>query len=113
MEGRLPFDQLPPELAANVRGAGSRTLHRIARCEWYWCELGDGEGVWDESENGPGKKWQGAREVVGGLLKKVSRGRMSLETVAGLEWVKNGICVKDGLRFMEDDDGHSGGVGED
>lgn len=95
MEGRLPFDPLPG------KPTRSRAAHRIARCDWVWCKFGDVDGGWDEER---GKGWEGARTCVEGLLKKVSRGRMSLKEVEGLEWVKSGIQVEGGYRRVGDDD---------
>ncbi|KAF2277751.1 kinase-like protein [Westerdykella ornata] len=95
MEGRLPFDPPPG------KPARSRAAHRIARCDWVWCKFGDVDGAWDSER---GKGWEGARECVEGLLKKVSRGRMSLKDVEGLEWVRKGIQVEGRYRRVDDDD---------
>lgn len=86
MEGRLPFDALPN----SRRRAATDVRHRIARCDWLWCEYGDKNGDWDD-ETPRGKTMQGAKEVVEGLLRKVHRGRWTLERVASSEWVTNGI----------------------
>ncbi|KAF2638564.1 kinase-like protein [Massarina eburnea CBS 473.64] len=97
MEGRLPFD--PPPGKAGARG---RAAHRIARCDWMWVKFGDEDGEWDPEK---GKEWDGAREVVEGLLKKVSRGRKSLEYIEGLPWVQQGIQVEGGIkRRIEDEE---------
>ena len=90
MEGRLPFDQPPPNYTSH--SSSSKTPHRIARCEWYWWEHGDGDGTWDpDRQDAP--MWQGAKEVVEGLLKKLSRGRMSLDVVAESQWVTDVVKV--------------------
>ncbi|KAJ4983230.1 CAMK protein kinase [Stagonosporopsis vannaccii] len=97
MEGRLPFDPPPGKVGARTRAA-----HRIARCDWVWVKFGDDDGEWDPEK---GKEWAGARECVEGLLKKVSRGRKSLEDIGKLDWVKQGIQVDGGLkRRIEDDE---------
>ncbi|KAG9201393.1 hypothetical protein G6514_005765 [Epicoccum nigrum] len=96
MEGRLPFDPPPG------KPARSRAAHRIARCDWSWVKFGDDDGEWDPEK---GKEWAGARECVEGLLKKVSRGRKSLEDIQNMNWVKEGIQVEGGLKTrLEDDD---------
>lgn len=97
MEGRLPFDAPPgkPER--------SRNTHRIARCDWIWCRFGDEDGEW----RGP-EEWEGARECVEGLLKKVRMGRKTLEEIEGLEWVRRGVEAEGGLRMGE---GLGGGMG--
>lgn len=96
MEGRLPFDPPPGK---PVR---SRAAHRIARCDWVWVKFGDDDGEWDPEK---GKEWAGARECVEGLLKKVSRGRKSLEDIANIDWVKQGIQIEGGLkRRIEDEE---------
>jgi len=93
MEGRLPFDTPPgkPER--------SRNTHRIARCDWIWCRFGDEDGDW----NGPAE-FEGARDVVEGLLKKVRMGRKSLDDIAAMQWVKDGIQVPGGLKVREEDE---------
>lgn len=97
MEGRLPFDPPPGKV-----GSRSRAAHRIARCDWVWSKFGDDDGEWDETK---GKDWAGAKEVVEGLLKKVSRGRKSLEDIEQIPWVKAGITVEGGVRRrIEDED---------
>lgn len=94
MEGRLPFDA-PPN-----KPERSRNTHRIARCDWIWCRFGDEDGEWDASR---GEEWEGARECVEGLLRKVRMGRRSLEDIEGLEWVQKGIQVPGGLKMVHDD----------
>ena len=69
MEGRLPFDQQPPNSNAS-RSSSSKAAHRIARCEWYWWEHGDSEGSWNPNKE-DSQIWQGPREVVEGLPEKV------------------------------------------
>ncbi|CAI6337359.1 unnamed protein product [Periconia digitata] len=97
MEGRLPFDP-PPGKA----GARSRATHRIARCDWSWVRFGDDDDEWDPEK---GKGWEGARACVEGLLKKVSRGRKSLEDINKLDWVQQGIQVDGGIKSrIEDED---------
>lgn len=98
MEGRLPFDQQPSNSNAG-RSSSSKTPHRIARCEWYWWEHGDSEGSWDPKKE-DSQVWQGPREVVEGLLKKLSRGRLSLDQVAEVKWVAEGINVPGGYLQM-------------
>ncbi|OAG04529.1 kinase-like protein [Paraphaeosphaeria sporulosa] len=94
MEGRLPFDSPPGK---PVR---SRPAHRIARCDWMWIRFGDDDGEWDAEK---GEDWEGARACVEGLLKKVSRGRKSLEDIEKMEWVQNGIQVDGGVRRRIED----------
>lgn len=93
MEGRLPFDTPPgkPER--------SRNTHRIARCDWIWCRFGDEEGDWE----GP-PEYEGAKECVEGVLKKVRMGRKGLDVIEGMEWVKDGVRVEGGLRVREEDE---------
>lgn len=97
MEGRLPFD--PPPGKARGR---SRVVHRIARCDWMWCKFGDEDGMWDPTKP-EAKEWDGAQEVVEGLLKKVSRGRKSLDEVEKMPWVANGIAIEGDLRRPDED----------
>lgn len=96
MEGRLPFDPPPGRPAAR-----SRAVHRIARCDWVWVKFGDEDGEWDAEK---GKDWLGARECVEGLLKKVNRGRKSLEDIEKMKWVQQGIQVEGGLRSRPEDE---------
>ena len=96
MEGRLPFDSPPgkPER--------SRNTHRIARCDWIWCRFGDEDGEWDSSRAGSGAvNWNGARDVVESLLRKVRMGRKALEEIEAMEWVRSGIKVEGGLRLRD------------
>ena len=95
MEGRLPFDSPPG------KPARSRPAHRIARCDWMWIRFGDDDGEWDPEK---GKGWEGARSCVEGLLKKVTRGRKSLEDIEATEWVQAGIQVEGGLRRRIEDE---------
>lgn len=46
----------------------------------------------------------GGEEVVEGLLKKVSRGRKSLEEIEAMPWVKDGIQVEGGLGSRPEDE---------
>ena len=97
MEGRLPFDSPPGKAASR-----SRAAHRIARCDWMWVKFGDQDGEWDPEK---GKGWEGARECVEGLLKKVSRGRKGLGDIEKTDWVQNGITVEGGIkRRIEDEE---------
>lgn len=71
-----------------------------------WIRFGDNDGEWDAEK---GKEWEGARACVEGLLKKVSRGRKSLEDVEKSEWVQNGIQVEGGVRRrIEDEEAEQG-----
>lgn len=102
MEGRLPFDTPPG------RPERSRNTHRIARCDWIWCRFGDEDGEWDQSaaekaRGADGAGWEGAKEVVEALLKKVRMGRKGLDVVEGWDWVKDGITAPGGIRRKEDD----------
>ncbi|KIW02472.1 uncharacterized protein PV09_06278 [Verruconis gallopava] len=93
MEGRLPFD--PPPVRPGQRPVRGKSTHRIARCDWMWCEYGDEYGEWDPKA---GAGWEGARECVEGLLKKVTRGRVSLDELAERPYVKEAIDCEGGLR---------------
>ena len=90
MEGRLPFDPPPGKAASR-----SRAAHRIARCDWVWVNFANEDDEWDAVK---GKDWAGAHECVESLLKKVSRGRKSLEDIEKMEWVQQGIQVEGGLK---------------
>lgn len=94
MEGRLPFDAIP----RGKRRGPNNVKHRIARCDWLWCEYGDDYGDWSESAP-RALEMQGAREVVEGLLKKVGRGRWPLDKVQATKWVRDGIQIEGGLQF--------------
>jgi len=98
MEGRLPFDPLP-----GARGdpamLRARTPHRIARCEWAWVKYGDENGDWDPDR---GRLLQGAFMCVDGLLKRNTR-RKPLSEIRELVWVKDGIQVDGGLRWVEEE----------
>ena len=93
MEGRLPFDPPP---GASEQQRMSRTVHRIARCDWSWCRYADEDG-----EPGDFGELEGARSVVEGLLRRVSR-RLILDHVADTEWVRQAVQVEGGIRFHED-----------
>lgn len=67
-----------------------------------WSRFGDDDGEWVEKE---GKGWEGARDVVDGLLRKVSRGRWTIEDLEVFEWVKTGVRVEGGLQRVEAADG--------
>ncbi|KAK0337563.1 hypothetical protein LTR02_012063 [Friedmanniomyces endolithicus] len=95
MEGRLPFDAPPG------KPDRSRNTHRIARCDWMWCRFGDEDGEWDDARS---LGFEGGREVVEGLLKKVRMGRKALDVVAEMKWVKEGIRVEGGLRVSGEDE---------
>lgn len=98
MEGRLPFDPLPGARGdpATLR---ARTPHRIARCEWAWYKFGDEDGDWDAEK---GKDFEGAFACVDGLLKRSSR-RKGLAEIREMPWVRGGIEVDGGLRWVEEE----------
>jgi protein-serine/threonine kinase len=100
MEGRLPFDPPPVRPGGKPIRGRSRAAHRIARCDWMWCLYGDVDGEWDAAR---GAGWEGARECVEGLLKKVSRGRLSCDELAQKEYVKEGIQIGGGLRRVHEE----------
>lgn len=93
VEGRLPFDIPPARPGSRINRRG-RTTHRIARCDWIWYEYGDDDGEWDPVK---GAAWEGAREAIESLLKKVTRGRLSLDQLADKPYVKKAI-PESGLR---------------
>jgi protein-serine/threonine kinase len=100
MEGRLPFDPLPVQpgmthAELKRRGVGSSVKHRIARCDWLWCEYGNKDGEWVGGDGGV--EFEGARAVVEGLMKKVNRGRWNMEKLSAQEWVQMGVQVEGGL----------------
>lgn len=66
-----------------------------------WVKFGDNDGEWDAEK---GKEWEGARECVEGLLKKVSRGRKSLEDIEKTTWVQTGIQVEGGVKRRIEDE---------
>ncbi|KAK5207358.1 hypothetical protein LTR99_007311 [Exophiala xenobiotica] len=98
MEGRLPFDPLPGARGdpATLR---ARTPHRIARCEWAWVKFGDEDGDWDADK---GKDFEGANACVDALLKRNTR-RKPLAEIREMAWVKDGIQVDGGLRWVEEE----------
>lgn len=98
MEGRLPFDPLPGARGDPAK-LKARTPHRIARCEWAWYRHGDEDGDWDSEK---GKEYDGARSIVEGLLKRISR-RKGLDEIREMVWVKKGIVVDGGLRRVEEE----------
>ncbi|KAI9837713.1 MAG: hypothetical protein M1819_006646 [Sarea resinae] len=95
MEGRLPFDPLPGQPAGR-----SRTAHRVARVEWSWYRFADEDGEWDEIK---GQELSGARPVVEGLLKR-ARTRLSIDAVAKMPWVKDGVQVEGGLKIHSEEE---------
>lgn len=98
MEGRLPFDALP-----GVRGdptvLKTRTPHRIARIEWGWVRYGDEDNDWDATK---GKDLEGARPCVEALLKRNTR-RTPLAEIRDWPWVRDGIQIDGGLRWVEEE----------
>ncbi|KAI9670066.1 MAG: hypothetical protein M1817_004546 [Caeruleum heppii] len=96
MEGRLPFDPMPG--ASEAQKVRSRTVHRIARCDWAWVRFAD-----DEGEPGDFGELEGARTVVEGLLKRATR-RWDLGRVAEEDWVKRGVVVEGELKAHEEVD---------
>lgn len=94
MEGRLPFDPTPGAKRQSPRS------HRIARCEWSWVKLADGDGEWDPVK---GKGLEGGRACVEGLLKR-AKNRWSLDKVEEVEWVKGGIDLEGGLELIQEED---------
>ncbi|KAF4443613.1 CAMK kinase [Fusarium albosuccineum] len=103
LEARLPFDPHPG--MSDAHRMRSRTSHRIARVEWRWVEYaGD-----DTDHDGDEAKFKdkgllGAMEITEGLLKR-ARGRWTVDKVAKMQWVQDGIKVDGGLRFREEKDG--------
>jgi protein-serine/threonine kinase len=96
VEGRLPFDPPPYKPGSKVARRGrTKAAFRIARCDWIWSRFGDIDGEWDAEL---GRGWEGARGVVEGLLRKVSRGRWELAKVKADGWVEGGIRVPGGIR---------------
>ncbi|POS69401.1 CAMK protein kinase [Diaporthe helianthi] len=100
LESRLPFD--PPPGMSDALRMRSRTSHRIARVEWQWIRYagsdGDHEGDVQLFEK---EGLLGAMEVTEGLLQR-SRSRWSLEKVAEMPWVKEGVAVEGGIKFREE-----------
>ena len=98
MEGSLPFDPLP-----GARGdpamLRARTPHRIARCEWAWVKFGDEDGEWDPIK---GAEFEGANVCMDGLLKRNTR-RKALTDIREHPWVRGGIQVDGGLRWVEEE----------
>jgi protein-serine/threonine kinase len=97
MEGRLPFDPLPGTRGDPAK-LKARTPHRIARCEWSWYKFAE-DGEWDSSKF---PSLEGARLCVEGLLKRMTR-RKTLDEIAEMEWVKEGIQVPGGLKRLEEE----------
>ncbi|MCJ1310537.1 hypothetical protein MMC25_004201 [Agyrium rufum] len=96
MEGRLPFDPIPGARRQSPRN------HRIARCDWQWVKWADADGDWDERK-GREAGLDGAREVVEGLVRRVSR-RLGVEDLGSRDWVQGGIVVEGGLQIVRDRD---------
>lgn len=97
LEGRLPFDAMAPGPNGRRRaGGGTSVKHRIARVDWLWVEYGDEDGEWREDTK-KGKELFEASQVVDGCLKKVGRGRWSVQEIEGTNWVREGIQVDGGL----------------
>lgn len=96
MEGRLPFDPLPG--ASEQQKMRSRTVHRIARCDWSWFKFAD-----DQGEPGDFGELQGARIIVEGLLKRATR-RLTLDQVAKQEWVREAIQVQGDIKARDECD---------
>lgn len=96
MEGRLPFDPLPG--ASEQQKMRSRTVHRIARCDWSWYKFAD-----DQGEPGDFGELEGARVIVEGLLKRASR-RLTLDKVAKEEWVRDAIQVEGDIKARDECD---------
>jgi protein-serine/threonine kinase len=101
MEGRLPFDPPPQRPGSKPIRGRSRATHRIARCDWIWCKFGDDDGEWDATR---GAGWEGARKCVEGLLKKVTRGRLSVDELLKTEYVQEGIQIEGELKRPHADD---------
>lgn len=92
MEARLPFD--PPPGATEQQRQRTRTVHRIARCDWRWCKYANDD---DDGEPGDFGELEPARHIVEGLLKRASR-RLALEMVGKDAWVKEAVTVEGGIR---------------
>jgi protein-serine/threonine kinase len=101
MEGILPFDDPPARPGRPSPRGRSKSAHRIARCDWIWYKFGNDDGEWDVVQ---GAKWEGARSCVEGLIKKVSRGRWSMDELAQKDYVREAIQVDGGLRRPHNDD---------
>lgn len=102
LELRLPFDPLPGAVG-EVNRQRSRTSHRIARVEWRWVkysgEDGNHDGDYPALERagllGPAK-------AVEGLLRR-ARSRWTIDKLSELDWVREMIKVKGGIRFREEE----------
>jgi protein-serine/threonine kinase len=101
MEGRLPFDPPPQRPGSKPVRGRSRATHRIARCDWMWCKFGDDDGEWDPTR---GTSWEGARMCVEGLLKKVTRGRWSMDELAQKNYISEGIQIDGELKRPHSDE---------
>ncbi|KAI9757154.1 MAG: hypothetical protein M1815_001995 [Lichina confinis] len=96
MEGRLPFDALPG--AKDSQKTRTRTVHRIARCDFRWYKFTDADGA--PANFGP---LEPARRIVEGLLRRAVR-RTPLVDVANDPWIKDAVAVDGGLRLGDLDD---------
>jgi protein-serine/threonine kinase len=101
MEGRLPFDPPPQRPGSKPIRGRSRATHRIARCDWMWCKFGDDDGEWDLTR---GTNWEGARTCVEGLLKKVTRGRLSMDDLSQRKYISEGIQIDGELKRPHTDE---------
>jgi protein-serine/threonine kinase len=101
IEGRLPFDPPPQRPGSKPIRGRSRATHRIARCDWMWCKFGNDDGEWDPAR---GAGWEGARECVEGLLKKVTRGRWSMDELAQKDYIREAIQIAGGLKRPHTDE---------
>ncbi|KAI6381489.1 hypothetical protein MCOR25_001182 [Pyricularia grisea] len=107
LESRLPFDPLPGTVtgADSAHRMRSRTSHRIARIEWRWVTFAGEDGDHDgDEELFKSKGLLGAMQITEGLLKR-ARSRWTVDKVAQTEWVKGGIQVEGGVKFLEVEDG--------
>ncbi|KAF2857290.1 kinase-like protein [Piedraia hortae CBS 480.64] len=91
MEGRLPFDPPADKPRSDPK---NKPAYRIAKVDYIWYRFGDSSGDWEE---GCWCEWQGARECVEDMLKKVRMGRVPLGEIAERPWVREGIQVPGGL----------------
>lgn len=97
LESRLPFDKM------EERRMRSHTSHRIARVEWIWVVYNGEEGDHEaDPEKFKAQGLLGAMVATEALLRR-ARNRWTLEQVAELEWVKDGIAVEGGIKFREED----------
>lgn len=95
LEGRLPFNPLPPTGGQKVDRdhpiSRAKVAHRIARVEWKWYKVA--ELLADESLPAEDRQsWEMAKEIVEGLLKR-ARQRLRIEKLVDHEWVKGAVKV--------------------